>query len=411
MNYSVVAHRFWGDPGGGQLVCAAVAYSLERLGLTPVLSGVFKFDPAKYKEWFGIDLSRYPVVTLPFELNAFGLYSRLASWWPAKKAIDKYKPSLVFIDEPTYKPLARGRMYRLIEYIHFPLEVVLSPEIKKRAYAEGRDPYFEERYSKFPLNVYWWLFSKLLPMVKRENPFLSADLVLVNSRWIADLVQLAFGERPEVLNPPIAPNVDVVERPRPFEERKPIVVMLGRFSQEKRYHWVVREVAPRLVKEVPGARFVIFGGAATPTLRAYYERVKSLASEAGLRVSDDLSKEADVYLVANASRRLINEVMDGARAFLHATINEHWGIAVAEAMARGLPVVVHKSGGAWTDLAEEGRVGLGYEDAGGAVDVVARLLTDGKQWAALSAKSVEKARGLRLEIFAQKFGEFVRRLS
>ena len=62
VNYSVVAHRYWGDPGGGQLVCAAVAYSLEKLGLTPVLTGVFKFDPAKYMEWFGIDLSRLSLI-------------------------------------------------------------------------------------------------------------------------------------------------------------------------------------------------------------------------------------------------------------------------------------------------------------------------------------------------------------
>jgi len=173
-------------------------------------------------------------------------------------------------------------------------------------------------------------------------------VVFVNSRWTASVAEMVYGEEPEVLNPPLPPNVEVVERSRPFEEREPVVVMLGRFSQEKRYHWVVREVAPRLVKEVPGARLVIFGGAATPTLQAYYRRVWRLAEEAGLRVSDSLDAKADVYLVANAPRRTINEAMDRARAFLHATINEHWGIAVAEAMARGLPVVVHKSGGAWT---------------------------------------------------------------
>ncbi|MEM3994918.1 MAG: glycosyltransferase [Thermofilum sp.] len=411
MDRGLVAHHYWGSPGGGQLVCAAAAYAMEALGLGPVLSGTFKFDPSRYAEWYGIDISKYPVVTLPFGLRAFGLWSRLLVWLPARRAVERYSPSLLFIDEVAYKPLLRGRRFKLVEYIHFPFEVVIDPKYKGTGLAYGEDPYVTERYSKFPMNIYWGVYARLLPRVMRDNPFHAADLVLTNSKWTAEVAKMVYGEAPAVLNPPIAPNVDVVERPRPFEERKPIVVMLGRFSQEKRYHWVVREVAPRLVKEVPGARLVIFGGAATPTLRAYYDRVKSLASEAGLRVSDDLSKEADVYLVANAPRRLINEVMDGARAFLHATINEHWGIAVAEAMARGLPVVVHKSGGAWTDLAEEGRVGLGYEDAGGAVDAVARLLTDGKQWAVLSAKSVERARGLRLEIFAQKFGEFVRSLS
>ncbi|MEM1606404.1 MAG: glycosyltransferase, partial [Fervidicoccaceae archaeon] len=149
-----------------------------------------------------------------------------------------------------------------------------------------------------------------------------------------------------------------------------------RFSQEKRYHWVVAEVAPKLFKEVPEAKLVIFGGAATPTLQAYKERVKALAQKAGLKVAESLEAEAQVYLIANAPRRLINQVMDGARAFFHATINEHWGIAVAEAMARGLPPVVHKSGGTWTDLAEEGRYGLGYETAEEAVICLAKTLTE-----------------------------------
>jgi len=162
----------------------------------------------------------------------------------------------------------------------------------------------------------------------------------------------------------------------------------------------VREVAPRLVKEVPGARLVAFGGAATPTLQTYYRRVWRLAEEAGLKVADSPDAKADVYLVANAPRRAINEAMDRARAFLHATINEHWGIAVAEAMARGLPVVVHKSGGAWTDLAEEGRYGLGYETAEEAMEALARLLLQGAKF-----DTTEKARELTCPEFREKLAK------
>ena len=394
-------------------MCAAVAYAMEEVGLGPVLSGTFKFDPSRYAEWYGIDISKYPAVTLPFGLRAFGLWSRLLVWLPARKAVEKYSPSLVFIDEVAYKPLLRGRRFKLVEYIHFPFEVVIDPKYRGTGLAYGEDPYVTERYSKFPMNIYWGVYARLLPKVMRENPFHAADLVLTNSRWTADVAKMVYGERPEVLNPPIAPNVDVVERPKPFEERRPVVVMLGRFSQEKRYHWAVKEVAPRLVKEVPGAKLVIFGGAATRNQLGYVERVAKIAREAGLRaevVQDNAGEvgNGDVYLRLNAPRAEINRVMDSARAFLHAAINEHWGIAVAEAMARGLPVVVHKSGGAWTDLAEEGHTGIGYQDAEEAVEALARLLTDGRQWTALSAKSVERARGLRLEIFIQRLTIFLR---
>ena len=107
---------------------------------------------------------------------------------------------------------------------------------------------------------------------------------------------------------------------------------------------------------------------------------------------------------------LYNEVMDRARVFLHATINEHWGIAVAEAMARGLPVVVHKSGGTWSDIAEEGKYGLGYGGAEEAFEVIPGLLTNQKVWKEFSIKSIEKARKLEMAQYIEKFGYLIRKL-
>jgi glycosyltransferase involved in cell wall biosynthesis len=168
---------------------------------------------------------------------------------------------------------------------------------------------------------------------------------------------------------------------------------------------VVTEVAPRLFKEVPEARLFIFGGAATPTLQAYKERVKQMAQNAGLKVAETLDADAQVYLIANAPRRLINEVMDQARAFLHATINEHWGIAVAEAMARGLTPVVHKSGGTWTDLVEEGRYGFGYESAEEAVETLIKILTQ-----PLNIEAQTKAKLLLLEHYSNAISYYLRHI-
>ncbi|CCC81965.1 glycosyltransferase [Thermoproteus tenax] len=402
--YAVVAHRYWGSPGGGQLVCAAAAKALDEGGYKPVLTGTFKFDPSRYIEWYGIDLAKYPTITMPVGPRAFGLWSRLLMWMPAKRAIERYRPEVLFIDDAAYKPIAADKSFRLIEYIHFPLEVYVRSDLRELRDKFSEDPYIVERYGRFPLNIYWRIFTSLLPRYARDNPFRYADVVLTNSKWTAQVAKLVYGQEPRVLNPPLPPNVEVVERPRPFEERRPWVVMLGRFSQEKRYHWVVTEVAPRLIKEVPGAKIVIFGGAATPTLQAYRERVRKLAAGVGLKTAEDLGADADVYLIANAPRRLINDAMDKARAFLHATINEHWGIAVAEAMARGLTPVVHKSGGAWTDLVMEGRYGLGYTTAEEAAEALAKALTQ-----ELKINPAERAAGLTYPHFAKALLELVAR--
>jgi glycosyltransferase involved in cell wall biosynthesis len=373
---AIVAHHYWDSPGGGQLVSATTAKALADHGLDVALVGTMKFTTSKYIEWYGIDLSGLPTFTLPISIKSFGLWSRLYLWIPLKKAIKKHPPVIVFTDEPTYKKaISLKRNYKLVEYIHFPIEITIDPKYKGTGLAYGEDPYITERYSKFPLNIYWKVYAKLYPIYARENPFQIADIVLTNSKWTADVIKLVFGEKPIVLNPPLPPNIDIIDKPKPFEERRPWVVMLGRFTHEKRYHWVVTEVLPKLQKEVPEARFIIFGGAATPSLQSYKEKVKYLASKAGLKVSESLNSNAQLYLVPNAPRSLINQVMDEAKAFFHATINEHWGIAVAEAMARGLIPVVHKSGGAWTDLVEEGRYGLGYETATEAVEALSKAIT------------------------------------
>ena len=280
-----------------------------------------------------------------------------------------------------YKPLAtRKRKYKIVEYIHFPYEAVID-------FAHIEDPYVR-RYSTFPLDLYRKIYRWVSYTLSRGNPFYAADLVLTNSKWTAGVVKSVYGESPIVLNPPIAPNVEVVDSPKPFEERKPAIVMVGRFSPEKRYGWVVGELMPRLIKEVPEVRVYIYGGSSSAISRAYYEEVKMIAEKRGV--------SRHLVLVTNAPRVEIDNAMDRSRVFLHAAINEHWGIAVAEAMARGLPTVVHKSGGAWTDLTKGGTIGVGYDSVEEAVEHLVKLITDPKTWRHYSQKSIERARELTL---------------
>ncbi len=405
----VVAHHYWGRAGGEQLLSASAAHAFSRLGFRVVIASPTRVRLEVYPRAFGLDISRFErYELLPVSVGALGLYLRLLLPYVARRAAERYSARIVFIDSPTYKPLlgCRRRLgLAIVEYIHFPLEASFTQRLPELHYK--RDPHMAERYSRFPMNLYLGLYARLLPRLLRGNPFEAADLVLANSRWTARIVERLYGEEPLVLNPPIPPSVEVLDKPPAFEERRPSIVMLGRFSEEKRYHWVVSELAPRLLREAPEARLYIVGATGTRSSRAYYERVWRLAERAGLRVAGAPHADAQVYLIADAPRTLINRLMDSSRALLHATINEHWGIVVAEALARGLPPVVHRSGGAWTDLVEEGRHGLGYETAEEAVEALARLLTDPRLFSSLSRRGPEKARSLTLEAFTEKLGRLL----
>ena len=86
-------------------------------------------------------------------------------------------------------------------------------------------------------------------------------------------------------------------------------------------------------------------------------------------------------------------------------------MVVAEAMARGLPVVVHRSGGAWSDLAMNGEVGLGYESVDEAVEALAKLLTDGKAWSHYSGKSLGRVGEITFDNFVSRLSELVKKLA
>lgn len=387
---AIVAHHFWERPGGGELVMAGIAVAVERMGLTPILASLTPFDRSRYREWFGIDLSKYPVYTSRFAMKRFGLYMRLLVWWPVERALARFRPRFVAIDMPTYKRLI-GKI-PIVEYIHFPLDAAFNPRFRHIGFYYADDPYMAERYGKFPMNLYAKIFTWLYPRFARENPFASATLVLTNSKWTAEVVKKIFGEEPEILNPPLPPTTPVTKSPPGFEEREPCVVMLGRFSQEKRYHWILEGVAPLLFKEVADAKLVIIGDASTPSSLQYYKYIEKLSKKFGNRVQ----------LFRSIPRDKINEMLDRCRVFLHATINEHWGVAVAEAMARGLPVVVHKSGGAWSDLAGAGEFGIGYSSAEEIKGAIAELLTDDKVWYFFSQRSLLRISELTFEKFIER---------
>lgn len=410
---AIVAHHYWGRPGGGQLVSASTAVAFKKLNYNTVLVGSTKFDAKNYLSWFGLDLTEFEqIYTLPFDLKAFGLYLRLIIWKTLLKAVKKVKADVVWTDESTYKPLFDKikKDFKFIEYIHFPIEVTFKEEFKNSGLYYGEDPYIMEKYSRFPFNIYFQIYIKFHAKFLRENPFSYADIVFTNSKWTAELCKKIYSEKPFVLNPPISKNVKIVEKPSPYEERENIIVMLGRFSPEKRYHWVITSILPTLKKTIENARIVIFGGAKTPTAITYLRQIDILARKKGLKVSYNINDTADVYLIPDAPRKTINNLMSQAKVFLHATINEHWGIVIAEAMANGLPVVSHKSGGAWSDLLDEGRVGLGYENEQEAIDSIIKIMLDEKLWTKLSYRGIDKAKNLVFEKYVKKFEEFLKKI-
>lgn len=84
-----------------------------------------------------------------------------------------------------------------------------------------------------------------------------------------------------------------------------------------------------------------------------------------------------------------------SQLFLHPATNEGFGIAVAEAMLAGLPVMAARCGGL-PELVEDGRTGylLPPDDAEAWAELIGRLLEDGSVRAALGKAGASRARDL-----------------
>lgn len=412
MPKSLIVHHDLSGPGGAELVVAATSKALKADKNDIELSSVFKYDKSKFEGWFGIDLNFVDATyLLPFRVNSFAIYVRLLVHNLMEKRLDENESlETVWVDMPTYgglKPKIE-KTGKFIEYIHFPLDVMLHDDMMKEGLLFGETGYVDERYGNPAMRLYYSTYLKYFKKYCRQNPFDYTNLVVANSNWTAGICERLYGKRPKVINPPISANVKVSQSPPPFEVRKNRFVLLGRFTDEKRYHWVIDEVFPLIKREVPGAEVVIVGSANNERSVNYVNLLKEVAKKRGFMVAADMASQADIRFITNASRDIIGNIMDSSRVFMHATTNEHWGISVAEAMAAGLPVVVHKSGGAWSDISMEGKVGDGYDDPLSASNAVLRLMLDGKRWSDRSASSVARARNLTIDNFTKEFLEIIR---
>lgn len=83
----------------------------------------------------------------------------------------------------------------------------------------------------------------------------------------------------------------------------------------------------------------------------YKESLEKRAREKGVRVE----------FYPNASRDELVKIVTSSKVFVHATVGEHFGIAVVKGMAAGCPVIVHRSEGSYEDIIDYGYYGLTYK--------------------------------------------------
>ncbi len=219
---------------------------------------------------------------------------------------------------------------RSIQYVHYPqFHLNWLPD---RAATAG------------PLNRLW---SHVGGPARGRGP---SDATLVaNSTWTATAVQLLYGQRPEVVYPPVPP----IEGREPWAEREQGVVVIGRIAPERRVTDAIDIVDG--VRERGYDLHLHIVGSAPPAYRRYVEHVWGAVAE-----REHVSLETDV------SRERLEALLCTHRYGVNTCRYEPFGIGLAEYLAAGMLAFAPANGGQVEVL--DGRADRLFESVDDAVE-------------------------------------------
>lgn len=189
----------------------------------------------------------------------------------------------------------------------------------------------------------------------------------------------------------VSPELDGLELP---ERREPIVVAAGRLAAVKGYGLLVDAWA-RVADELPGWRVRIYGEG--EERRGLEARIRELGLERSVELMGRTSHMKGAYL--------------GGAVFAHPARHEGFGLAVAEALRSGLPVVAFADCPGVNELVAHEHNGLLVERAGGVEAYAAalkRLATDDALRARLAANAPGSMRPYAKERYLERWNEVIR---
>ena len=211
--------------------------------------------------------------------------------------------------------------------------------------------------------------------------------LLTNSRYMANVVQDAYGVRPQVVHPPVDTRgfADV-----PWAEREAGFLTVGRLAPYKNVEATIR-VVDGLRERGHDVHQHVVGPAYDD---AYAREIESMAADRGY-----------VHLEGELPRDELVELVSRHRYGLHGKRNEHFGMVVAELAAAGAVPFVPDSGGQREIV--EAPAHQSYATPADAVDRIDRVLSDSDLQARLRTGPGEIERRFGRERFRETVREIV----
>lgn len=311
--------------GGAELVCLKVIEGLKEAGDEVLLGTIQKTNWGKVERTFGRTIRPdLEISLLPCGTSVLRNYTSLASNLLFARVRSRCELTLCTIEELMLLPVDVG-------YAHY-LPACLANASPTKSLSAWHD-------------IYVRLFAGLQ---RRRLRNLEGVSLLVNSRFTRDATERAGIKCDSVVYPPVSFRQESASKP--LEERRNAVLTVGRYSPEKNFDFVLD-----LAKAMPKVRFTISGTFSGGLSLSYFRHLTNLRTAMSLD---------NVELVHDAPRGTLLKAMGASSFFLSSNLNEHFGLALVEAMAAGLIPLVWRSGGPWTDILQQTEGVYGYSFAG-----------------------------------------------
>ncbi len=326
MKRVLLVHPQFAIIGGAELVALQMLrWLIEREDVRATLLTLVtpNFDDARTATGLQIDPGRLDVHTvgLPFNLErAHGKFEMIKIGFLHRTARQISKEFDLCISSYNELDFGPGRFG--IQYVHHP--ILLSRRRLQKL------KIIDQKSTRDHIPFLNGLYLYVARLIRGGGNGFKKNRTLVNSKFMQDMIRLAYGIDSTVVYPGFLSDGRPVWT-TPWEERDFTFVSVGRISEDKQVLRLIRLF--RALRDVfPTATFVLAGRTIDP---AYLSRVNHEAH--------DLNVPLQVMI--DAPKDQIDALLERSKFFLHAKEHEHFGIAILEAGNAGCLTLVPDSGG------------------------------------------------------------------
>jgi len=372
-----VCHHFLEVGGGGERLTVSMVEALASRGHEIKLILIRKPKGEVIQRLFSKKLRGVRVTTLvPFGISLFSLYQKFFSALPLVFRVKNV--DLVFVANTLvpYEISRRILRKKTILFVH-------TPPVPENNNVPP--PYDKRLHGK----IYYYGSLFLRRRIRRFPP--DVDLLLCNSTFTKQTIKKVWGLDAKVIFPPVSTKDFYGELG--FDKRGDYVVSVGRIAPEKRIEHQVEAIS-----KTP-YRLKVVGSTLLRLYATYYNELRRKISDSGL--------SAKVSFETNVPFRRLRQLLSNAKIYVHTMLEEHFGISIVEAMASGCPVIMHGSGGAWTDIADNGKYAIGYRSPNDLAEKIQRLMSNKKEWDYWHCKCLERAKEFDETLFQKRIVEVV----